>query len=500
MISIRNLGKCYRVYARPADRLKQALYRGRRRYFREVWALRDVSLEIEPGQTVGLVGRNGSGKSTLLQLICGTLTPTTGQVEIRGRVAALLELGAGFNPEFTGRENVHLNAAILGLSKAEVDARYDEIVAFSEIGDFIDQPVKTYSSGMYVRLAFAVATCAEPDILIVDEALAVGDEAFQRKCYARLQSFKERGGTILFVSHNSSAVVELCDTAHLLDHGERLVSGRPKTVIGQYQKLLNTPASKLEAVRELIREFGAQGSGVGGQGSGIEDQGSTAEAQRSEVRGQRSEVGDPKSEISNLKSQISNPQSANPQPSTLNSQPSSNPQSSDFRLPISDLSSHDPNLVPRSTIAYESRGALIEGPHLTTLAGQRVNVLARGGTYVYRYTVHFSQPAWSVRFGMMIKTISGLELSGGASSTFADAVDIDKDSTVEVQYRFRCLMLPGVYFMNAGVDAMVDGRRQFLHRLVDAFMLRVQAEEDLTRAGLVDLCLEPSFQVLSRAA
>ncbi|MBI3469648.1 MAG: ABC transporter ATP-binding protein [Planctomycetes bacterium] len=483
MISIRNLGKCYRVYARPADRLKQALFRRKRQYYREVWALRDVSLEIAPGQTVGLVGRNGSGKSTLLQLICGTLTPTTGQVEVRGRVAALLELGAGFNPEFTGRENVHLNAAILGLSKSEIDSRYDEIVAFSEIGDFIEQPVKTYSSGMYVRLAFAVATCAEPDILIVDEALAVGDEAFQRKCFARLQQFKERGGTILFVSHSSAAVIELCDTAHLLDRGERLLSGRPKTVIGQYHKLLNTPASKLEAVRESIREVGSRKSEVGGQ--------------RSEVRGQRSEIGE-----SDLKSEISDqPSTLDPQPSTLDPQPSTLSSTSDFRLPTSDLPAlHDPGLVPRSTIAYESRGALIDGPFLTTLAGQRVNVLARGGTYVYRYTVRFTERAWSVRFGMMIKTISGLELGGGASSTFADATDIDEDSTVEVQFRFRCLMLPGVYFVNAGVEAVIDGQRQFLHRLVDAFMFRVQAEEDLTRTGLVDLCLEPSFQVLSRAA
>jgi lipopolysaccharide transport system ATP-binding protein len=452
MISLRNLGKCYRVYARPADRLKQALLRGKRQYYREVWALRDVSLGIHRGETVGLIGRNGSGKSTLLQLICGTLTPTTGQVEVRGRVAALLELGAGFNPEFTGRENVHLNAAILGLSKAEIAARYDDIVAFSEIGEFIDQPVKTYSSGMYVRLAFAVATCADPDILIVDEALAVGDEAFQRKCFARLQQIKERGGTILFVSHSSSAVIELCDTAHLLDRGERLLSGEPKLVVAQYLKLLNAPGSKVQAVRESIRSGNELRVASGARQAGPD---------LALVAALNSAGGAP------------------------------SPVAADL---------HDPELCPRSTIAYESRGAVIERPHLTTLAGQRVNVLARGGAYVYRYTVRFTRPAWSVRFGMMIKTKSGLELGGGASSTFADAVNIDEGSTVEVQFRFRCHMLPGVYFLNAGVDAVVDGERVFLHRLLDAFMFRVQAEEDLIRTGLVDLCLESSFQVLSRAA
>lgn len=183
-ITVRNLGKCYRIYSRPQDRLKQAIFRGRRQYFREFWAVRNVSLDVRHGETVGIMGRNGCGKSTLLQMICGTLKPTSGAIQINGRIAALLELGAGLNPEFTGRDNIYTKAAILGLSREEIDARYDQIVAFSELGEFIDQPVKIYSSGMYVRLAFAVASSIEPDILVVDEALAVGDEAFQRKCFA----------------------------------------------------------------------------------------------------------------------------------------------------------------------------------------------------------------------------------------------------------------------------------------------------------------------------
>ena len=193
-ISVQNLSKCFQIYDNPRDRLKQfvlpRMQREPKQYFREFWALKDVSFEIKKGETVGIVGRNGSGKSTLLQLICGTLNPTGGSVQTNGRIAALLELGSGFNPEFTGRENVYMNAAVLGLSKSEVDARFDDIAAFAEIGQFIEQPVKTYSSGMTVRLAFSIAINVDPEILIVDEALSVGDELFQRKCFSRIEAIR----------------------------------------------------------------------------------------------------------------------------------------------------------------------------------------------------------------------------------------------------------------------------------------------------------------------
>src|SRR5690606_26363765 len=190
-ISVAGLSKCFHLYEKPRDRLLQMFSFGRRQYYSEFWALRDVSFEVRRGETIGVVGRNGSGKSTLLQMICGTLTPTAGTISTNGRIAALLELGAGFNPEFTGRENVYLNAAILGLSRQETDERFDDIAAFADIGDFIDQPVKMYSSGMYVRLAFAVAINSTPDILIVDEALAVGDVRFQYKCMRRIKDIQD---------------------------------------------------------------------------------------------------------------------------------------------------------------------------------------------------------------------------------------------------------------------------------------------------------------------
>ena len=232
-IRTRGLSKCYPIFDRPENRLKQMFARGRRKYYREFWALKNVDLEVYRGETVGIIGRNGSGKSTLLQTICGTLAATTGELSVNGRVAALLELGTGFNPEFTGRENVYTNGAVLGLTKKEIDTRFDDIVAFADIGEFIDQPVKTYSSGMFVRLAFSVIAHVDADILIIDEALAVGDVFFVQKCMRFLRKFMERG-TLLFCSHDTGAVVNLCSRAVLLDLGRVTMVGSAKQVTERY--------------------------------------------------------------------------------------------------------------------------------------------------------------------------------------------------------------------------------------------------------------------------
>ncbi|GAB4172839.1 MAG: ABC transporter ATP-binding protein [Thalassobaculales bacterium] len=252
MIRARGLSKAYAVYARPVDRLKQLVWRTGRRFYREVHALTDASFEIARGETVGLVGRNGSGKSTLLQILAGTLTPSAGEVAVNGRVAALLELGSGFNPEFSGRENVYLNASILGISREEIDARFDDILAFADIGPVIDQPVRTYSSGMYVRLAFAVAVMVDPEVLIVDEALAVGDEAFQRKCLARIEQLQAAGCTILFVSHAVGLVAQFCGRALLMHQGRILADGPSRPVTMLYQRLVNAPAEQQPEVAARI--------------------------------------------------------------------------------------------------------------------------------------------------------------------------------------------------------------------------------------------------------
>lgn len=239
-IEVNGLGKCYQIYDKPSDRLKQMLVRGRKQYYKEFWALKDVSFKIKKGETVGIIGRNGSGKSTLLQMICGTLNPTGGEVKVNGRVAALLELGAGFNPEFSGVENVYMAASLYGLSKEEVDQRFDAIATFADIGDHIHQPVKTYSSGMYVRLGFAIIANINAEILIIDEALAVGDVLFQQKCLRFLKHFENAGNTILFVSHDHAMVNSLCSDVLYIKRsdavGTTCLFGQASDVIKIYLK------------------------------------------------------------------------------------------------------------------------------------------------------------------------------------------------------------------------------------------------------------------------
>ncbi|MDX6499414.1 MAG: lipopolysaccharide transport system ATP-binding protein [Blastocatellia bacterium] len=246
-IRVEGISKQYRIYRQPADRLKEMMSRGRWKTHREFWALREISFEVEQGTTFGIVGPNGSGKSTLLQIIAGTIEPTHGSVRHSGRIAALLELGAGFNAEFTGVENVFMNASLMGFSRAETDAMLPEIERFAEIGDFIYQPVKTYSSGMYVRLAFATAITAMPQILIVDEALAVGDAVFQHRCTRRLKEMQESGMTILFVSHDPGAIRALCSRALLLQAGRLEAIGKPTDVLNRYQKLIMAREEAFEA-------------------------------------------------------------------------------------------------------------------------------------------------------------------------------------------------------------------------------------------------------------
>ncbi len=250
VIDVDNLSKSYRMYKTPADRMKELLHPFGKKYHKDFWALRNVSFEIKKGESVGIIGRNGSGKSTLLQVICGILQPTEGTAGVTGRITALLELGAGFNREFSGIDNVFMQGATMGISKKEMEERFDDIANFADIGHFIEQPVKTYSSGMYVRLAFSVAINVDPDIFIVDEALAVGDMMFQRRCFKKLEEFRKKGKTLVFVSHGLQTVVNLCGRAVLLDKGKVLQVGKSKEVINAYTTLL---AQEEEAYMEQLK-------------------------------------------------------------------------------------------------------------------------------------------------------------------------------------------------------------------------------------------------------
>jgi len=254
-IRVSDLGKCYHMYANPRDRARQALSSflserfgfEKKQLYKEFWSLKDVSFEVKKGETLGIIGRNGAGKSTLLKMLCGTLTPTSGRVQSFGRIAALLELGAGFNPEFTGRENIYMNAAVLGLTDREIVERIDKIISFADIGLFIDQAVKTYSSGMFVRLAFSIATSVDPDILIVDEALSVGDGSFARKSFDRIMAMRDAGKTILFCSHSLYQVEAICDQVIWLEGGKVMEIGAPSKSIVAYNAMLSrmgNPVSK----------------------------------------------------------------------------------------------------------------------------------------------------------------------------------------------------------------------------------------------------------------
>lgn len=438
MIQVDRVSKSFPVYAKPHHRLMQMLLpASERRWYKEFHALSGIDFRVPRGQTVGIVGRNGSGKSTLLQIICGTLTPSAGDVRVQGRVAALLELGAGFAPDFTGRENVYLNATVLGLTRAEVDACFDDIAAFADIGEFIEQPVKTYSSGMYVRLAFAVAIHVKPDVLVIDEALAVGDEAFQRKCFARIEAIRAAGATVLFVSHSAGTVIDLCDRAILIDGGELIADGPPKQVVGLYQKLLYTPADRAREVREQIRAGTA--TLLAGEGSSKAAAAGTVAA-------------------------VPAPGGSGPEPYL------------------------DEAMRPSSTLSYERRGARIENARLCTLAGQPVNVLAAGREYVYRYSVDFEGAAAGVRMGMMMRTLTGVEVCGAATATPENALAaVAAGERIEVEFKFRCMLAPGTYFLNAGVLGRLAEGETYLDRRIDVAMFRVMPDAHRLGTGLVDM-------------
>lgn len=444
-IKVENLSKCYEVYDTPRDRLKQFIFPrmqsvvrivDRQNYFREFWALRNVNFEVKKGETVGIIGCNGSGKSTLLQMICGTLNPTSGSINTKGRIAALLELGSGFNPEFTGRENVYLNGAVLGLSNKEIDERFDDIADFADIGEFIERPVKTYSSGMTVRLAFAVQAMVDPDILVVDEALAVGDEKFQRKCFARLEELKSKGSSILFVSHSSASIVELCDRTLLLDHGNQLVFGDSPSVVRIYQKILY---ASIDSRERFIRELLADEISSHNQDVNIEE----------------------KSECLNI---------------TIKTEAKKNK--------LNDA--YDPGLIPETTTVYPSQGAIINGIRIINNNNEAVNILQSSNTYDFIVSGHFLKDFSGVYFGIHIKSVSGIEITGQRfpqEGLYLENVRAGQD--FEMKFTFRMDLLPGVYFSGGGIWSSTEPH--CAHRIVDAIMFRVNPGEAIHSFGYVDL-------------
>lgn len=473
-VHVSDLSKCYTIYKRPIDRLKQSIVprvlqafgSPPRTYYREFWALRSVSLDVGKGETIGIIGRNGSGKSTLLQLICGTLTPTLGRIETKGRITALLELGSGFNPEFSGRENVFLNGAILGLSQEEIEARFDAIADFADIGDFIEQPVKFYSSGMTVRLAFAVQAMVDPDILIVDEALAVGDERFQRKCFRRLDDLKNRGTTILFVSHTGQQIIEHCDRALLLEQGRRLLFSDPITVVRAYQRLIY---AKPPDQARLIQEFKEMDR------AGV----TTAKLQVDVL----------------LDGQHTHPEEESKAPS---------PAPSDeyvllsgiMKIPEKDF--YEEGMIPQTTQTYPIQGARVDSIKIFNSEGKVVNNLLFGREYDFEVRGTFLEDREAVRIGVHIRTKTDLEVTGqsypGIGKYFHG---VKRGQKFKLVHKMRMILMPNIYFVGSGIWSTTEPL--CLHRIIDATMFRVLPKVENISFGLIDLTIDrPQFDIFER--
>ncbi|MEB3105628.1 MAG: ABC transporter ATP-binding protein [Cyanobacteriota bacterium] len=437
-----DLGKVYRIYDHPRDRLLQAFWGDRRRLYREFWALEHVSLDLRRGETLGIVGRNGSGKSTLLQLICGTLTPTYGRVSRHGRIGALLELGSGFNPEFSGRENVFLNATLLGLSQRQIEERLDTILAFADIGDFIDQPVKTYSSGMVIRLAFAVQAHVDPEILVVDEALAVGDELFQKKCYAHLQRLKERGTSILLVTHSCPQIVMHCDRAMILHKGRARLTGHPQAVTVMYQRLSN--ARDAEWDRALAASTSSPTDPAAGPAAAA-----------------------PTADVQLIPAHATAGRPAEPHRPWL-----------------------DPQLVSRSSVTYPSQGGRIEAITILTAAGEAANTFPFNEPFSIQFNGFADEDLRDVTFACLIAAHNGQRITGQSyPGRNAHVPLLGAGTAWSLRFHFRGGLWPGVYLISGGVYLPMENSRA-VHRMVDNKALRVIAGTPITKVGAA--CLSAS--------
>lgn len=436
-ISIRNVSKKFRLFSSPKERLAEALHPFRKQFHREFWALNDVSFDIRRGEIVGILGRNGSGKSTLLQIICSVMRPTHGEVHVNGRISALLELGAGFNPEFTGRDNVLLNGSIIGISRKEMLRRLPAIEAFADIGEFFDQPVKMYSSGMFVRVAFAAAIHVDPEILVVDEALSVGDSKFQHRCFQRIREFMEQGKTILVVSHSTDTLLRICHRGIVLEAGKLDQIGTISSAVNHYQNLLFGKS------REAINSPAAPNP-------------------------------DPKSNASI------------PPPASVGS------LSGEVRDRISEKSSynkHEERLGKGSAtiIDFDVLVDDKQNPHEIP-AQTEVDLIVK---------VHFNQGLNGVSVGFAFVTIDGTYVFGTNSAMLGQKLlSVDAGGIIAVKFRFTSRLAGGEYFLNIGCNQLIDGEDRFLD--VRRSVARIKFSDTPHVAGFVDLGV--NYEVIDLSA
>jgi lipopolysaccharide transport system ATP-binding protein len=485
IISVRAVSKAYRIWENPANRLFASLWRavagvapagsrwnaaasGRaKRLYRDFYALHDVALDIRKGESIGIIGRNGSGKSTLLQIIAGTLRPTAGSVKVTGRVAALLELGSGFNPDFTGRENVFLNAAVLGISRAQIEARYDAIAAFAEIGAFIDEPVRTYSSGMVVRLAFAVAAHVDPDILIVDEALSVGDARFQLKCARAIDRFLAQGVTLLFVSHEASMVKRLCRHALLLEHGEVIYAGRPNDVVNLYSKLIADNGS-IEALAQDIAALKAGSSSplpTTENASGTKEEpgvSSSGFAPDAPVKKAAAQSADAAALMLRVKAAET----------ILRAHPDREGLARKMDLMLADERLHVQ--VSGQEFAYGGELGRISEVGISDAEGQARTWFTTGEPVIVRMLVEAREDLPEPIFALTIKNTTGVEIYGTNTLFSGQPTQPIRTGEIrEVTFEFDMDLLPGHYFFSFGFTHFFGNEFMVIHRRYDAINVEV---------------------------
>ena len=426
-ISVNDVSKMYKLYDNPMDRLKESLGLSRKKKYKEHYALNHVSFQVHKGETVGIIGTNGSGKSTILKIITGVLSPTGGEVSVNGRISALLELGAGFNGEYSGLENVYLNGSMIGFSREEIDAKLQSILDFADIGEFIHQPVKTYSSGMFVRLAFAVAINIEPEILIVDEALSVGDVFFQAKCYHKFEEFKKMGKTIVFVSHDLSSISKYCDRVYLLNQGNILGEGSPKAMIDTYKRVLvgqyDGPESVGEETASLLDDEDLQRAAA----QKADEKGTDASQASMEAKGQ------------------------------------------------------NPN-----ALEYGTKQAQIEEFYITDDRGVPTNAILKGSMFTIHMRVRFMDHIPAPIFAFSVKNVIGVEITG--TNTMIEKAFLDSVEPGEVKnvtFTQKMNLQGGEYLLSLGVTGYNQDTFEVYHRLYDA--LNITVVSDKNTVGYYDM-------------
>jgi lipopolysaccharide transport system ATP-binding protein len=468
VIKLSGISKIYNLYNKKQDRLKEALHPRRKKYHREFYALKDINLEVKRGEVLGIVGKNGSGKSTLLKIIAGILTPAAGNVAVKGNIVPLLELGAGFNPEFTGIENIYFYCSLLGYTREQTDEIKDEIIAFAELGDYINQPIKTYSSGMRARLAFSVSVNVDPDILILDEVLSVGDELFRRKCHVRMQDFFESGKTVLYVAHSVATINELCSRAIMLDRGEIILEGPAKYVTSNYQKFLFAKKENIEKTRKEII--------ILNQNEELK-QTVYRELSRDE-QGQEISSGDGADFIEKAAAKM-----FMEEPDEQITQ--------NAREIVAERPKLIPNFTALTTNKMINSNIEIDGFSINTLSGQEVNSLIRGEYYIFSYKITFNEPVEKINYGFGIRSDRGLPLTwrvhpGGG---LFESRRVMPGETYALKWKFKCIFYPKNYYISITLRTIYKNQEIKINKVDDAFVFKV-AQKATGRGGFFDSDIE----------